>query len=48
MGGKWLVCTLSAEGMSRFRPDLDSYIFGTCIRTDILVTSPHFQGQTRA
>ena len=26
--GKWLVCTLSPEGMSRFRPDLHSYILG--------------------
>ena len=42
--GKWLVCTLSPEGMSRFRPDLQSYIFRTWKRTDeILVTLTLFK-----
>ena len=37
--GKWLVCTLSPEGINRFWPHLLIYIAGTCKNTDwILVT----------
>ena len=37
--GKWLVCTLSLEGMNGFWPNLHSYIVGTWTKIDLILVT---------
>ena len=46
--GKYLVCTLSSEGMNGFKPNRHNHIIDRCKRTDkVLVTFTPFLNHMR-